>query len=108
MRKTPAGRAPRPCCCTMGQVTAAIFQDGELIDRPALDASLPRYDESAFAWIEALDPADSELAVLQERFGLHGMAVKDSTSPGQVPKLDVYEDQIFVVLRQARLEGDEI
>ena len=29
-------------------------------------------------------------------------------SPTQVPKVDVYEDQIFVVLKIARLEGDEI
>ena len=92
----------------MGEITAAIFRDGELIDRPALDASMPLHDESAFVWIEALDPVDSEFAVLQERFGLHSLAVKDSMSPVQVPKVDVYGDQIFVVLRMARLEGDEI
>jgi magnesium transporter len=92
----------------MGEVTAAIFRDGEVIDRPALDASMPQYGESAFIWIEALDPVDSDFAVLQERFGLHSLAVKDSMSPAQVPKVDVYEDQIFVVLKIARLEGDEI
>ena len=92
----------------MGEVTAAIFRDGEVIDRPALDASMPQYGESAFIWIEAIDPVDSDFAVLQERFGLHGLAVKDSMSPAQVPKVDVYEDQIFVVLKIARLESDEI
>jgi len=92
----------------MGEVTAAIFRDGEVIDRPALDASMPQYDESAFVWIEALDPVDSDFTVLQERFGLHSLAVKDSMSRAQVPKVDVYGDQIFVVLKLARLEGDEI
>jgi magnesium transporter len=92
----------------MGQVTAAIFRNGELIDRPALDASMPQFDESSFIWIEALDPVDSDFAVLQERFGLHSLAVKDSMRPAQVPKVDVYEDQIFVVLKIARLESDEI
>ena len=82
--------------------------DGEVIDRPALDASMPQYDESAFVWIEALDPVDSNFAVLQERFGLHSLAVKDSMSLAQVPKVDVYGDQIFVVLKIAHLEGDEI
>jgi magnesium transporter len=61
-----------------------------------------------FVWIEALDPLDSDFAVLQERFGLHSLAVKDSMSPAQMPKVDVYEDQIFVVLKIARLESDEI
>ncbi len=92
----------------MGEVTAAVFRDGELIDRPALEASMPQYDESAFVWIEALDPVDNDFAVLQERFGLHSLAVKDSMSPVQVPKVDFYEGQIFVVLKMARLEGDEI
>jgi magnesium transporter len=81
----------------MGEVTAAIFRNGEVIQA-----------KSAFTWIEALDPADSDFAVLQERFGLHGLAVKGSMSPALVPKVDVYEDQIFVALKLARLEGDAI
>lgn len=92
----------------MGEVTAAIVRDGEVIARPALDASMPQHGESAFIWIEASDPVDSDFAVLQERFGLHSLAVKDSMSPAQAPKVDVYEDQIFVVLKIARLESDEI
>jgi magnesium transporter len=67
-----------------------------------------RNGESASTWIEALDPADSDFAVLQERFGLHSRAVKNSMSPAQVPKVDVYEDQIFVALKIARLESDAI
>ncbi len=67
-----------------------------------------QYDEAAFVWIDALDPAASEFATLQERFGLPRLAVKDSMSPAQVPRVDVYSDQIFVVLKLARLEGDEI
>jgi magnesium transporter len=63
---------------------------------------------TAAIWIEAPDPADSDFAALQERFGLHGVAVKDSMNPAHVPKVDVYEDQIFVVLNPAHLEGDEI
>jgi magnesium transporter len=83
----------------MGELIAAIFRNGEVE---------PKSDESAVIWIEALDPVDSDLAVLQERFGLHSVAVKDSMSPAQVPKVDVYEDQIFLVLKIARLEADEI
>jgi magnesium transporter len=92
----------------MGEVTAAIFRDGEVIARAGLDASMPQNGESAFVWIETSDPVDSDFAVLQERFGLHSLAVKDSMSPARAPKVDVYEDQIFVVLNIARLDNDEI
>ena len=92
----------------MGEVTAAIFRNGEVVDRPALDGSMPQHGESAFIWIEASDPVESDFAVLQERFRLHSLAVKDAMRPTHVPKVDVYEDQIFVVLKIARLESDEI
>ena len=105
--RVPDGK-PTTRFVPMSEVTAAIFRDGEVIDRPGLGTSMPQYGESELIWIEALDPVDSDFAVLQERFGLHCLAVKDSMSPVQVPKVHVYEDQIFVVLKTARLEGDEI
>jgi magnesium transporter len=65
-------------------------------------------DKPAAVWIEALDPGASDLAVLQERYGLPSLAVKDALSPAQTPKVAVYEDQIFVAMKIARLERDLI
>lgn len=98
-------------CCDgprMGEVTTAILRGGEVIEHLALDARMPQLADSAFVWVEVLNPLDDDFAVLQERFGLHGLAIKDSMSPTQTPKIDVYDDQIFVVLKIARLLGDEI
>jgi magnesium transporter len=92
----------------MSEVTAAIFRDGKAIEHVALDASLPQRGSSEFIWIEVLDPVEGDFAVLQQRFGLHNLAVEDSMSPAKVPKVDLYDDQIYVVLKIARLEGDEI
>jgi magnesium transporter len=92
----------------MNEVTATIFRNGNVIDRVALDASMPQEGESAFIWIEVRHPRDSDFAVLQQRFRLHTLAVDDSMSPAQLPKLDLYDDQIFAVLKIARLQKDEI
>src|SRR4051812_35894462 len=92
----------------MSEVTAAIFRDGTVIKHVALDANMPLNGQSEFIWVEVLDPVDGDFAVLQERFGLHNLAVEDSMRLAQLPKVDVYEDQIFVVLKSAKLEGDEI
>jgi magnesium transporter len=92
----------------MSEVRATIFRGGRVIEHVALDASMPQRGDAAFIWIEALNPLDSDFAVLQERFRLHSLAVKDSMSPTQIPKVDVYDDQIFVVLKIARLKNDEI
>jgi magnesium transporter len=92
----------------MSEVTAAIFRDGKVIEHGALDASMPQHGDSAFIWVEVSNPNDHDFAVLQERFRLHSLAVRDSMSPTQIPKVDVYDDQIFVVLKIARLRNDEI
>ena len=92
----------------MSEVTAAIFRDGKVVEHVTLDAITPQEGESEFIWIEVLDPVDTDFAVLQERFGLHGLAVENSMRPAQVPKVDLYDDQVFVVLNIARLENDAI
>jgi magnesium transporter len=92
----------------MSEVTAAIIQGGKVIEHVALEADMPQHGDSAFTWIEVFNPGDRDFAVLQERFGLHDLAVRDSMSPAQVPKVDVYDEQIFVVLKIARLKNDEI
>ena len=92
----------------MSEVTAAIFRDGKVIEHVALDARTPPLGEADFIWIEVLDPVDSDYSALQERFGLYSLAVEDSMSAAQLPKVDLYDDQIFVVLKAAHLEGDEI
>jgi magnesium transporter len=92
----------------VGEVTAAIFRNGRLVEHVPLEASVPKYGEAEFIWIEMLDPADSDFVVLQDRFHLHCLAVEESMTAGQVPKVDLYDGQIFVVLKTARLESDEI
>jgi magnesium transporter len=92
----------------MSEVTAAVIRDGYVIDHVAFDVGIPPDGKSVFTWIEVFDPTDRDFALLQERFGLHSLAVEDSMRPEQIPKVDLYEDQIFVVLKIARLEDDAI
>jgi magnesium transporter len=92
----------------MSELSAAIIRGGKVIEHLAPDARMPQWGDSPVSWIEVLNPLEGDFAVLQERFGLHQQAIKDSMSPSQIPKVDVYEDQIFVVLKIARLKDDEI
>ena len=92
----------------MGEVRATIFRDGTLIDRAPIEAGMSDMGPSGFIWIDVQDPADADLAELQMRFRLHTLAVDDSMSRAQGPKLNRYDDQIFIVLKVAQLEGDEI
>ena len=50
-----------------------------------------------FFWLDLHDPGPDDLAKLREIFGFHPLALEDSEHFGQRPKLDDYDDYIFLV-----------
>lgn len=61
---------------------------------------------SGFFWIDA-DVED--LDILQPFFGLHDLAVEDVlTEEEQRPKLEIYENQYFLVINSIRFDDEEI
>jgi magnesium transporter len=55
-----------------------------------------------FVWIGVHDPDPDEFDALTREFKLHPLAVEDALHPHQRPKLDVYGDTLFLVLKTAR------
>ena len=45
---------------------------------------------------------------LQRCYDLHPLAVEDAILADQLPKVEVFDDQLFVVARTARLIGETI
>ncbi|MCW2606575.1 MAG: putative ion transport protein [Frankiales bacterium] len=65
-------------------------------------AEKARSSADAFVWLGLHEPdADAFTAVAQE-FGLHALAVEDAVVAHQRPKLDVYDDHLFAVLKTVR------
>ena len=52
-----------------------------------------------FVWLGLLEPDQAELAAVAEEFGLHPLAVEDAVTAHQRPKLDLYDDTVFLVLK---------
>jgi magnesium transporter len=65
-------------------------------------------DKSQFVWIGLVDPTAEELAAVQAAWDLHPLAIEDAAKGAQLPKLDVYGEQLFIVARTAALEGGGI
>lgn len=61
-----------------------------------------------FVWIGLHEPIEEYLKILQHQFGLHELAIEDAFRAHQRPKIDVFEESVFIVLRTAQLIGDEI
>ena len=89
----------------------AIYQDGR-----RRDGQLPlehAYELArdgggdSFVWIGLYEPTPGEFDSLKREFDLHELAVEDAIKAHQRPKIEVYGDTIFVVLRTARYVDPE-
>ncbi|GEL26336.1 magnesium transporter CorA [Pseudonocardia sulfidoxydans NBRC 16205] len=91
----------------MTVVDNAVYVDGKREAEPgSLDqtyAALRRCpDGRSFGWIGLLRPTEEEISSVAKEFGLHDLAVEDTVHAHQRPKLERYDDTVFVVLRPAR------
>jgi magnesium transporter len=55
-----------------------------------------------FVWMGLHEPDEPLLQKLQEEFGLHDLAIEDAHHAHQRPKIDVYGESLFIVLRTAQ------
>jgi magnesium transporter len=91
-------------------VDCAVYEDGRrraggLALEDAYEASR-RGD--AFVWIGLVEPTEEEFDSVRREFELHELAVEDAIKAHQRPKLEVYGDSLFLVLKTARyLEEEE-
>jgi magnesium transporter len=93
----------------MTVIAAYLYRHGKRVREIAIDEKIDRAeDRSEFVWIGIADPTVAELRILQEQYDLHPLAVEDALKADQLPKVDIYGDQLFVVARTAHLEGGEI
>jgi magnesium transporter len=63
-----------------------------------------------FAWIGLHEPTTEEFDSVRREFGLHELAVEDAIKAHQRPKIEVYGESLFVVLKPAWYveEGDQV
>jgi magnesium transporter len=92
-------------------IDCAVYHDGDR--RPGelalADAFEAASDDNAFVWIGLYEPDEHEFESVRREFNLHELAVEDAIKAHQRPKLEVYDDSLFVVLKTARyLEAEEV
>lgn len=93
----------------MTVVAATLYRDGKRVRDISIDEEIDfEGDRSAFVWIGLFEPSAADLEAIAARYVLHPLAVEDALMAHQLPKVDVYGNQLFVVARTARLEGAEI
>ncbi|MFF7186835.1 magnesium/cobalt transporter CorA [Streptomyces sp. NPDC008222] len=88
-------------------VDCAIYRDGRRTEGPEdLSDALQeaRASGDAFLWIGLYEPTEREFDLVTQEFGLHPLAVEDALKAHQRPKLEVYEDSLFLVFKPVSYE----
>jgi magnesium transporter len=90
---------------TMGLVIVdcAVYREGKRIsavngtEMSAAVAAANGTDD--FVWIGLHDPSPDEMQQVTSGFALHPLAIEDALRAHQRPKLELYEDMLFLVLK---------
>ena len=78
-----------------------IFSEGKLVGRDLeLEAlRLVHGDKGLIVWVDLENPTDEETkAVLEGIFQFHPLAIEDCVTPSPLPKIEDYEDYLFMVM----------
>ena len=86
-------------------VDCAVYEDG--LRREGVVALEQAVEAAAssptgFVWIGVREPDAREFQALASEFKLHPLAVEDAVAAHQRPKLEIYGDTLFMVLKTAR------
>ena len=93
----------------MAIVDNAVYVDGHRSCEPdTLEETYELLRERhGMGWIGLYRPDPLEIESVAAEFGIHRLAVDDTISAHQRPKLERYGDVLFTVLRSARYLDDE-
>ncbi|WP_295188959.1 magnesium and cobalt transport protein CorA [uncultured Brevundimonas sp.] len=92
----------------MTVVASYVYRDGQRVREAPLTPEGLALNPGEFVWIGLYDPTDAEIDVLVERFKLHPLAVEDALAAHQMPKVEVYGRELFVVARTAMKIDDRL
>jgi magnesium transporter len=85
-------------------VDSALYRDGKRIEVDCFPHEFDKLrgqatDDGDFVWVGLYKPSAGELDDVAASFGLHHLAVEDALKAHQRPKLERYDDSIFLTLK---------
>jgi magnesium transporter len=90
-------------------VNCAVYQNGrKLADIPVEDISEYVSRPDCFVWVALADATPEEIDTMAGEFGLHPLAVEDARKGHQRPKIEEYDESLFVVLRTVEPPADGV
>src|SRR5262245_6058709 len=90
-------------------INCVAYQNGhKLADIPVSEIHSYVARPECFVWVALKDPEPAELQAMQQEFGLHPLAVEDAQHGHQRPKIDEFDQSLFVVLHIIEKHNGEL
>jgi magnesium transporter len=91
-------------------IQSFVFNDGKLVasnlDSDAL--RLVRPDKGLLMWVNLFAPtAEESKSILEDVFSFHPLAIEDCLSVSRYPKIEDYEDYLFLVMHAVAFNKEE-
>jgi magnesium transporter len=74
-----------------------IQKSGKLNHLDSVAEVMARAKEDGFIWLYYLEPTSEDLHPLIQLFGLHPLSVEDALDSNQIPKIDDFPDNTFIL-----------
>jgi magnesium transporter len=84
-------------------INCVAYEAGHRRAEVDLSEACPAEADGNFIWVGLHEPNKELLRTVQQRFNLHDLAIEDALNAHQRPKLEVYGDSVFIVVRTAQL-----
>lgn len=107
---TMPGTVHRPQPEAPIELRVMVYDAANLIEErvDTLERAFALHEEPGLTWFDVVSPDTATLTTLGERFGLHPLALEDVAESRQRPKLEAYQDYLFIVLRAVRPDPERI
>ncbi len=82
-------------------IRSFVFSEGKIVsqDLETEALRLVRADKGLILWVDLDNPTDEEIKIILEGvFQFHPLAIEDCVTPSSLPKIEDYEDYLFIVM----------
>jgi magnesium transporter len=80
-------------------IKAVVFSNGKLFQENNIE-NIPKYIEKKenIIWLDLETPNEIEIDFLIDKFNFHTISIEDAILPNDHPKIDIFNDYIFLAL----------
>jgi magnesium transporter len=82
-------------------ITTLVYRDHKLVaqDPPPDELAAHRAEPNTMLWVDLAAPTEDEIKqILEKLFAFHPLAIEDCVSDNPFPKLESYDDHIYLVM----------